>query len=41
MDKKQIYVAPEIDICLVESSDIVLISTVDRDGTLGKIGYDD
>ena len=41
MNRKNEYVAPEIEICVIDCKDIVLISTENAEGSPGKINYDD
>ena len=41
MNEKKKYVAPEIEICVIDCNDIVLISNENTEGTPGKINYDD
>ena len=41
MNGKKEYVAPEIEISVIDCNDIVLISTENADGTPGRINYDD
>ena len=41
MNGKKEYVVPEIEICVIDCNDIVLISTENADGTPGRINYDD